>query len=497
MSVSSLLSHFTAALIGGTLALAGWSSFADRSQSASAIDAAGTVQLVSRIDGLESRLAALKAGASKGSSGAVAAKAAKERDLLISKLRSEFQDMKQNLAQMDEAQKKIVTQAGNLALQVASGARTADDYNSRLTGLEDNFKAISEGAVKNRRTVRQMAVLTRQITKAEQRINAKLSADLASARKELEMALSKRLEAVSKRIEKGPGAKLIEEIAAAGKSLGAQTAKLGTTLDALRARAVSLGEEQARLREDMAAIREAQTALRTDMAQLKDADAKLGGQLAALDGKLSKPMDISAQMAPFTARIETLKSDIEAVRTREEKARAEGRKIALAIALANLRRVVDQGLPYASELKQLRLHAPEDVPLDALEGRADRGLPTMEDLKASFPQLARRTINAAYEGKSASFLDQILARTRSLVRVRKTGMVEGDSVADIISRMEFKLMKEGDLGAVISEAGKLTGPARKAADGWLARAQTRIAGMGILNRLESRIIGALGGAPSQ
>ena len=61
----------------------------------------------------------------------------------------------------------------------------------------------------------------------------------------------------------------------------------------------------------------------------------------------------------------------------------------------------------------------------------------------------------------------------SLVTVRRTGEISGDTTKAVIARMEERL-KVHDLSGAVNEAGALQGPAARAAKPWIDDAEARL-----------------------
>jgi hypothetical protein len=87
--------------------------------------------------------------------------------------------------------------------------------------------------------------------------------------------------------------------------------------------------------------------------------------------------------------------------------------------------------------------------------------------------------------------DRIWARVSSLVTVRPVGEVAGESVAAVLSRAEAALAR-GDLAEAAKQMNALAGPARAAAEAWLADARARLVTDAALVEIERAALGLLG-----
>ena len=77
----------------------------------------------------------------------------------------------------------------------------------------------------------------------------------------------------------------------------------------------------------------------------------------------------------------------------------------------------------------------EDVA--ALEPLAKKGAPTIPTLQAAFPSVADAILAATSAiGPDAGFLDRVAAFGSSLVSIRPTSPIEGDTPEAIVSRMQ-------------------------------------------------------------
>ncbi len=134
------------------------------------------------------------------------------------------------------------------------------------------------------------------------------------------------------------------------------------------------------------------------------------------------------------------------------------------------------------------------MPLDLgpLERRGDQGLPSLEQLKASFDSAANAAIDAENQPSDNWFPAQLWASTKSFIRIRRKGEAEGDTTRAILARAEYQL-DAGNLSATLAEAEKLKGAAADAMASWLAELKARIAAETALDQVETKLLTALGG----
>ena len=81
---------------------------------------------------------------------------------------------------------------------------------------------------------------------------------------------------------------------------------------------------------------------------------------------------------------------------------------------------------------------------------------------------------------------RFVANAKSLVTIRRTGEISGDTTEAIVARMEERL-ETGDLAGAVAEGDALQGPARDAAAGWLADARARLEADMLLRDLAARV----------
>src|SRR6185503_11517413 len=146
----------------------------------------------------------------------------------------------------------------------------------------------------------------------------------------------------------------------------------------------------------------------------------------------------------------------------------------LIVALGQLRRAVQDGAPYRPAFdaaKALVKDRREFEPaLAMLAARADQGVPTAAQLRQRFDRLSVAALRAAAAPTAdADFWDRLWSRLSTLVTVRRVGEVPGESASAYLSRAEAALAR-GDLAEAAKQVAALSGPARAAAEGWLADA---------------------------
>lgn len=154
--------------------------------------------------------------------------------------------------------------------------------------------------------------------------------------------------------------------------------------------------------------------------------------------------------------------------------------LGLVLTTAQLRQAVDQGNPFATELRTVRAIADtmRNVTIDSpvLTDFADAGIPTRDMLAERFDRLGTEIIRtAAAPDDAPEWVQSTVRRLMGLVTVRRTdGEAVGDGASAIVARAASAI-EAGDLGTAVQELQKLQGDAAAVADDWLTGAQARLA----------------------
>jgi len=237
-------------------------------------------------------------------------------------------------------------------------------------------------------------------------------------------------------------------------------------------------------------------ALQSETNGLKQDVASLGSRVQGIESQPAQAAVTSLEgvqqsLQPITVKIGEVETRLASLAKAQDDLRASTAKAALALAAQNLRRAVSEGKPYAMELKAAMVLAPASMNLAALEARQGSGVASLPKLQRDFDIAARAAIEVSRRPGDGSFAGDLLAKARSLVRIRPTGDIPGNTADAILARAELRL-KTGDIAAAIRETAQLEGPAAEALQPWLAEAKARIAADETLTQLEATLISALG-----
>ena len=241
-------------------------------------------------------------------------------------------------------------------------------------------------------------------------------------------------------------------------------------------------------------------ALEQDVATVRDlAGAPSAEVTDRLSSEAQRLDEMLAAQSELAQRLATAEADLDATLAAREAAPGSQETLLL-LATLQLRDALQGSGPYAQPLAMLKNLASQDAavgPIIApLERRASAGLPSLRDLQAGFPAVARRiaAIEVGQEGEG--WPAGVLRRLSEAVNLRPVGLVEGDAPTAVAARAEVKL-NDGDLTGALAEIDTLQGAAAEAAASWRADAEARLAANRAVNDLgvlvSQRFSGMAGG----
>jgi hypothetical protein len=172
------------------------------------------------------------------------------------------------------------------------------------------------------------------------------------------------------------------------------------------------------------------------------------------------------------------------------------RRAAQVLALSDLSRAAIQSAPFLPQLNALAATAPGDPALGALRVHAAEGVPTLQELSARFPEMAREALDAESVAADTGFFARMWNNVRHLISIRRIGNVDGTDSASILARAEIAL-KDGNLAGAVGEVNALSGAAAHTVTPWLAGAEARLELDDAIASLNARVVAALAApAPS-
>ncbi len=200
-------------------------------------------------------------------------------------------------------------------------------------------------------------------------------------------------------------------------------------------------------------------------------------RITDLEGKVAAAGDVAAKALQSSesgaTAISALESKVDALAERIDQ-QAANPEVAIAIAAAALKSAIDRGLPFMSELETYAAVAPGAPEIEALRDLAASGVPTRADIIAEMGAAADRMIAALnVSDPDAGFFQRLLSSAQSLIKVRPIGMVEGDTPAAIIARMEVAV-NGNDYVRALTEFGGLPEAAKSAGEGFASKIEARM-----------------------
>jgi hypothetical protein len=291
--------------------------------------------------------------------------------------------------------------------------------------------------------------------------------------------------------------------------LAGRIAKLEETLAALSsatqsgqppqvaALAVRVGEIDKAAREAGEAAKANAARLEGEIGAVRTEAGRIGqridGLRMAVEDRLKSVASASA-VAQIDGKVSALERDLQSLQGTEAERKANTSRVVLGLELANLKRAVDRGDSYRSELAQVKKVAGSSLDLSALDRYSDEGVPTLQTLTKSFRKTANAMIEAEAQPADAGIFERLMAGARDIVRVRKAGHATSDmSVEAVVGRMDAAL-KEGRLGEVLAQAKTLPPKAELAGEDWVKKVAARHAVDQALAQVEAALKTSLGSA---
>jgi len=227
--------------------------------------------------------------------------------------------------------------------------------------------------------------------------------------------------------------------------------------------------------------------LSQDLAALK---ADLTGRLEQLEQN-APPGDLQQQLESLASAkaLESLTGRVAAIEN--DNTGSEAKQAALALALANFSRAVQTEQPYAAELQAVRMLAPQiDYP-DLVLAHADTGVPTQEDLKTRFSDLAFEALRAENAAGTTGFFGQLQANFDNVFSIRRTGDIQGEGTDATLARAENRL-KGDDFQGAVEELNRLNDQAAEIVRPWQENVTARLQLESFLVRLNQSVVERLG-----
>ncbi len=297
-----------------------------------------------------------------------------------------------------------------------------------------------------------------------------------------------RLEAAGEEMATGTAAAR-EKTAGEARELAERLADLETRMDHLE-----LADEQGgnfpqfmsrllQIAEQLAAVEARERVLPE---QLDAARAETGAVREQLGVARAETGAVREQVSGLEQRIDVIAAQLE---------RPDREQLAFAlIGLGQLRIATAASKPWHRHLETLRpVFAGEpdvEAALAALEPGADVGVPSLERLRAGFPDVARAALQGRDTEAAEGLVGEVLARVTSLVTIRQVEDVEPDSLEARVAEAETALAA-GELAGAVAALEMLEGAAAAAVADWLAGARGRLAVDAAMASLEAAVLARL------
>lgn len=431
------VSHLAAGVVGGALALVGGQVAAPML----GLDLSGSSQPA---PDLAKRLAALEQQSQRPAAASADAQKLATAESRLAKL-------EETAAALARQQTTVAADTKALDDKIAAVNGT-DNAGTRLAKLEADLKSLVDAAnndPRNAGRLPQLAQLTAKIGEME----TSLVTRTTTVRREIGQEMDQRF------------AQTAEQAESARSRLAARTQALEQSLKSVS--------------DETGAIRTAVDAVKSDV------ENKF--KMAA------KPADVQSALAPVATKLTAIEQSVQGVVKSEQDRNATAGNILLSLELTNLKRALDRGGKYASELAAVKKLAGGKLDLAVLEAQQNTGVPSSQTLAAELRSLAHAMLDAEAEPADASVTDRMLSGFKSIVRVRKTSVSADDkSTEATIARME-KALTESRLADVLEEAKKLPAKAAAPAQNWLQRIEARYQVDKALAALEASLKTSLAG----
>lgn len=234
-----------------------------------------------------------------------------------------------------------------------------------------------------------------------------------------------------------------------------------------------------------------------ELSDLRTETGRLSQRIDTLRGEVDERLKGAARasdVAPLAAKVAGMDKDVQTFTRSEADRNANASRIVLLLELGNLKRALDTGRPYPSEMAAVQKVAGGKLNLAPIERYVLDGVPPMADLTKDFRRIANKMIDAEAEPANATLVDRLVSGAKSVVRVRKSGHPADDMSAEaIVGRMEAAL-KEGRLAEVLAQGKKLPPKAALAGENWLKQVEARQSVNAAVADIETALKTSLGGA---
>jgi hypothetical protein len=211
---------------------------------------------------------------------------------------------------------------------------------------------------------------------------------------------------------------------------------------------------------------------------------------------VARPADVTSAVTPLAGRLGSVEKSLEDLAKSETGRKINAARVLVSLELANLKRAVDRGVPFATELASVRMAAGSEIGgakgLDLLEPYKDSGVAAMAALERDFKPLVGALLEGGAEQvESGSFLERLFSGAKTAIKVRKVSHEPaGTDPEAVVGRIEDAL-KENRLADVLDIAKSIPADAAPLARSWLDKVEARLAADRAIAAVESEIKASL------
>ncbi|MEJ6390182.1 COG4223 family protein [Gymnodinialimonas ulvae] len=236
-------------------------------------------------------------------------------------------------------------------------------------------------------------------------------------------------------------------------------AGVGSAVEALTGRVVALEDRPiftGEVAEDSAAMAEAVEALETRLTEERAAAAEAVAEAEAVQAAAAAELQAASDAAQA------------AIAEAQAEAQATAAATQAQAALSRIQIAMAAGDPFADALGTLPVDAP-----DALQAVAETGVPTLEDLQASYPAAARAALaEANRETAGDNVMGGLGAFLQNQIGGRSVVPRDGNDPDAVLSRVGAAV-EAGDLSTALTEIAALPEGAKALLADWVGQVQTR------------------------
>ncbi len=384
-------------------------------------------------------------------------------------------DKEAELQAVSQSISKLQTESEKILADNSEGAAVIEKFEPRINRLETTIKSLASAAeAESGSDISKAAGFAVQLNELE----ARLSKDLADFKTAYYLNQSRQ-----QNISSGDLTKIRQDL----KNI---SDRFASELQSLQVESQDATRNIDRLEEASSKIVQDLDKVHADTGEMSRSISAIDKKIEAYISKVIGREDVSRALTPVSTKLADLEKTVTAMLKREKLGQTDIERAALAIALSNLQRAIEQGREFASELDAVKNLAPEKLNLNTLSSFRNQGIPTTEALSSQFPSVAAVVLKADRTPEGNSVLNQFFSNARSVVRIRRTGEVQGESTEAVVARMEVRV-KKGDLSGALAEAEGLTGPALEAAMPWLKQVRGRLAVNQAMEKIEKELISSI------